>query len=188
VLAGMNNNAGTTADSTNVYVMKVDSLGGAGTCSGITTTDLTVVSPSFTTSAITATIGDVTITNPVITVNPVSLNPEVNTLCFYCYNKPTGSQRVAGNDVEQHTLKIYPNPTSSDPINVLIDAKYDDDVTLSIVDVYGNVLYVQSPRPITTGRNLIQLNIVSRLRNYSNYFIIAKYKNYSDAVKIFIVK
>jgi hypothetical protein len=50
VLAGMNNNGGIIADSNNVYIMKVDSLGGGGTCSGINTTDITIVSPSLTSS------------------------------------------------------------------------------------------------------------------------------------------
>jgi hypothetical protein len=60
--------------------------------------------------------------------------------------------------------------------------------TISVVDVYGNILYTLSPRLIRPGQNLIQLHLTGRLRNYANYFIKVNYMNFNDAIKIFVVK
>lgn len=188
VLAGMNNNAGTTVDSTNIFVMKVDSLGGGGTCSGINTTDLTVVSPSFTSSAITATIGDVTINNPVVTTNSVNFDPVTATLCFYCYIKPTGTQRTVTENGKDHILRAYPNPVVNGEVNISIDAKYEDVAIISVVDIYGNTLRMLSPKEIIAGQNIIKLDRAYRLRSNSNYFIVVKFKNYSDFIKIYVIR
>ncbi|MBP8244075.1 MAG: hypothetical protein KAX45_06030, partial [Chitinophagaceae bacterium] len=83
---GVNNNAGTATDSSNIYLLRVDSLGNAGFCSGINTNDVTIESPSFTGSAIgTGTPANVTINNPVITVGTTAFVPVTGTICFYCY-------------------------------------------------------------------------------------------------------
>ncbi|HEY6062130.1 MAG TPA: hypothetical protein VIV35_00895, partial [Chitinophagaceae bacterium] len=83
---GNNNNAGTTADSTDIYLTRIDSLGNAGLCSGINANnEATVVIPSFTSSIISIGSVNVTINNPVvITIGAQSFIPVTNTLCFSC--------------------------------------------------------------------------------------------------------
>ena len=107
-LAGNNNNAGAATDSNNVYLMKVDSVGNAGTCSGINTNDMTVISPTFTTpTPPISDLGSVTINNPVITVNAVSFSQTTNTFCFYCQTPdpvlPTDNTCVNGISLYQKT-------------------------------------------------------------------------------------
>ena len=85
VLVGNTNNAGTTSDSSNVFLMKVDAEGNAGTCSGNTTNELTVISPAFTTlTPAISDLGNVTIINPVLTANAVNISPVTNTFCYHC--------------------------------------------------------------------------------------------------------
>jgi hypothetical protein len=59
---------------------------------------------------------------------------------------------------------------------------------ISVVDIYGNTLISLAPKEIKKGQNLIQLNQLYRLRNFSNYFVVIQYRNYSDAAKIFFIK
>jgi hypothetical protein len=189
VLIGSNNNAGNATDSSNLFVMRVDSVGNAGTCSGVNTTDVTVVVPSYITPSFAAATADVVITNPVITVNAVNANLETSTLCFYCQTRPTGSQRIVSNESQPpHVLKVYPNPVIGGRVSLSIDANYDDMAKISVYDVYGNILHSLTPREIRKGNNLIQLNLSYRLKNNSNYFIVVQYTNYSDAAKIFFIK
>src|SRR5213075_419381 len=94
VLGGLTNNGGVVADSNNVYIIRVDSLGNGGPCSGESTNDVTVINPSYTTFATSVSaFADVTINNPVITAGVVNFSPLTNTLCYYCKPKPTGSLR-----------------------------------------------------------------------------------------------
>ena len=88
VAIGTNNNAGTIADSTNVFVMRLDSLGDAGSCSGVNTTDVTVTTPFFTSPAGSVAQADVSILNPVLTVAAVNFVAANNTMCFNCVSSP----------------------------------------------------------------------------------------------------
>ena len=187
-ILGNNNNAGTLADSSNVYMMRVDSSGNGGVCSGVSTNDVTVVTPSYVSATITSPQSDVVITNPVITIGAVNAAIVTNTLCFYCQPLPTGIQRAISNQITQHVLRVYPNPVISGTINLSIEASYDDQAMISVVDIYGNTLISLAPKEIKKGQNLIQLNQLYRLRNFSNYFVVIQYRNYSDAAKIFFIK
>jgi hypothetical protein len=125
-ILGNNNNAGTLADSSNVYMMRVDSSGNGGVCSGISTNDVTVVTPSYVSATITSPQSDVVITNPVITIGAVNAAIVTNTLCNYCQlstpvNPGTGSdttcvagvsfyQRVYGGNKDE--FGYYSTPSS----------------------------------------------------------------------------
>ena len=187
ILLGNNNNAGITTDSSNVYVMRVDSLGNAGTCSGINTTDVSVAVPTFTSPGFSAATSDVVITNPVITENGAIANLVTNTLCFYCQPKPTGTQRFAISE-PPHILKVYPNPVVSGLINLSIEANYDDEAVIRVYDLYGNLLLSSSPKEIRKGHNTLQLRPSNGLSANSNYFITVQYKSYSETTKIFFIK
>jgi len=87
ILSGVNNSNGTVTDSNNVFLISVDTVGGS--CSGTNTSDLTVVSPSYTTPASTVTTRNVlSIGNPVVTVNVVDLPLAVNQICSNCELPP----------------------------------------------------------------------------------------------------
>jgi hypothetical protein len=189
---GTNNNPGTIADSNNVYVMRVDSLGDAGNCSGITTTDLTVVTPSFTLPVPNLVdLGNVTINNPVITVGVINPVPVTNTLCFYCLPKPTGTARPASSGTggeRLHGIKVYPNPVINGSLNLQVNALYNDVAVITIVDVNGTVMYTMAPRVITEGQNLINIDLPLRMQRYSNYLINLQFRNYRSAEKIFVIR
>jgi hypothetical protein len=184
---GTNNNPGTIADSNNVYVIRLDSLGNAGNCSGINATDLTVITPSFTLPvANLIDLGNVTINNPVITVGVVNFVPQASTLCFYCQPKPTGTERPTTGGRESHTLRVFPNPVIGGTTNLIIKAGYNDNAVISIVDLFGNILYKTSLIEIKSGENNIRLTMPFNLQSYTNYFIQVRYSEYIDAVKIFV--
>src|SRR5436190_4026912 len=84
ILTGSNNNAGTTNDSSNVYLMKIDSLGDAANCSGIGSTDVTIMTPSIATANLSVVPGDLVLTNLVITVNVVNYAAVSTTVCSNC--------------------------------------------------------------------------------------------------------
>ena len=185
---GTNNNPGTIADSNNVYVMRVDSLGDAGNCSGVNTTDLTVISPSFTTPVPDVVdLGNLTINNPVITVGVVNFIPATTTLCFYCQPKPTGTERPATGGRVPHSLRVYPNPVIGGAVNLAINAGYDDWAVISIVDLSGNILFKSSPMEIKKGQNSIRLKMPYSLQAYTNYFIQVRYTESIHSFKIFAV-
>jgi hypothetical protein len=185
--AGMNNIAGTTADSNDVYLARIDSLGNAGLCSGINTTDVTVVATPFSSSAISMVPGNVTINNPVITAGVQSFIPVTSMICFYCQPKPTGTERPATAGREPHTLKVYPNPVIGGTVILSINAGYDDRAVISIIDLYGNILYKSSPIEIKKGQNTIRLNMPYNLQAFTNYFIQIRYSELTSSVKIFVV-
>ncbi|RYZ44840.1 MAG: hypothetical protein EOP49_26355, partial [Sphingobacteriales bacterium] len=87
-ILGTNNNQGIVADSSNVYLMRLDSLGGSGNCPGATTNELTVINPvntSFVPNI--SDLGSVTISNPVITATSTDFTPVVNTFCSSCVSQ-----------------------------------------------------------------------------------------------------
>ena len=82
---GFSNNVPAQADSNNVYILKVDSVGNGSICSGTVTTELTVVTPSY--ALVNPDIidkGNVTINPPTITAGVVNFVPVINRLCYYC--------------------------------------------------------------------------------------------------------
>ena len=185
---GNNNNAGTTVDSTDVYLIRIDSLGNAGLCSGINTNDVTVVVPVFTTSVISVpSPGNVTINSPVITVGVISFVPVTNTLCFYCQPKPTGTTRPVTGIRTEHILKVYPNPVAGGVVNLSITAEYEDRAVISIVDLNGNLVSILGSKDISPGNNLMRLDLPRRLQSYSNYFIRVKYSAFINSVQIFVI-
>ncbi len=184
---GNNNNAGTTADSTDIYLTRIDSLGNSGLCSGINTNDVTVVVPSFSSSAISVAPVNVTINNPVITAGVQNFVPVTNTICFYCQPKPTGTARPATTGRNPHTLRVYPNPVIGGTVNLSIDAGYDDRAVISIVDLTGNILYKSSSIEVKKGQNNIRLDMPYNLQSFTNYFIQVRYSEAINSIKIFVV-
>jgi len=82
---GYNNTTGTILDSNNVYMIRFDSLGNAGNCSGTNTSELTVSSPSTQTpTPDVVAAGSVTISNPVITVGATSFLTSWAIFCYDC--------------------------------------------------------------------------------------------------------
>src|SRR6266487_3139350 len=116
-LVGNNTNAPSIVDSNNVYLMKIDNVGNAGSCSGINTTDLTVVSPSYTTPVPdVAPIGNITINNPIITVGVVNFTPATSAICYSCGapstnsgGNPTGSDTSCTNGIALFQRHYYGN-------------------------------------------------------------------------------
>ncbi|MEQ1676014.1 MAG: DUF6443 domain-containing protein, partial [Chitinophagaceae bacterium] len=114
VCTGINNNPGTVADSNDVYVMRIDDFGDAGSCSGVNTSDLTVANPSYTTpTSNVVDIGTVSIVNPVITVGVVSFTFSGNTMCSSCLLQPAddfpSSCTGTGSDtLYKHKQRRYP--------------------------------------------------------------------------------
>ena len=189
---GINNNAGTTADSNDVYLIRIDDSGNSGNCSGIATTDVSIASASFNSSSISpGSPGSVTLGSPVITIGATTYVPATNTLCFYCQPKPTGTSRpqnTGERTVEQHTLNVYPNPVIGGTFQIEIDALYDDKAVINIIDLNGTVLYTVVPRDITRGQNLFRIDLPIRLRNFSNYLVGIQFKNYTTTTKIFVIR
>jgi hypothetical protein len=183
---GVNNNAGTTVDSSDVYLVRIDSVGNAGNCSGTSTTDVTIVAPTYTTvlTSVSAS-GDVTINSPVITPGVLNFIPVTTTLCFYCQPKPTGSRYISAMR-SPHTTKVFPNPVIGGVVHLSIDALYDDRAVISIVDLYGNLVAVIGSRDISTGNNLVSINLPRQLQAYSNYYIQVKYSGFTSSVLIFV--
>lgn len=188
---GINNNAGTATDSSNIYLLRVDSLGSAGPCSGINTNDVTIVSPSFTSSAIgTGSPANVTLNNPVITVGTAAFTPVTSTLCFYCQPKPLGSNRpsAGNNNTVEHQLRLFPNPVVNGSFYLEIEAGFEDNAIINIIDMNGTVQYVMAPRGLVRGQNTIRIDLPIRLRNYSNYLVSIQFRNYATAAKIFVLR
>ncbi|HRG83067.1 MAG TPA: hypothetical protein PLO99_11180 [Chitinophagaceae bacterium] len=188
---GINNNVGTTTDSSNIYLLRIDSLGGSGSCSGIITSDVTVEFPAFTSSAIgLGTPGNVSVNNPVINIGTSTFVPVTGTLCFYCQPKPLGTTRPsAGVDADpQHQMRLYPNPVVTGTFYLDIDARFEDFASVNIIDMNGTVQYVLSPRRLLRGQNIIRVELPVRLRNYTNYLVSVQFGNYSTAAKIFVLR
>lgn len=83
-LTGYTTNVPTVADSNNVCLLKIDSVGGAGSCSGINSS-FTVITPSFATpTPDVVPLANVTINSVVITVGVVDLAPTTTTVCDAC--------------------------------------------------------------------------------------------------------
>lgn len=185
-LAGYNTNSAAIADSSNVYLMKIDSLGDAGSCSGTNTTDLTIVNPSYATPVPdVADLGNVTINNPVITVGVVNVMPVNTALCSSCQPKATGS-RFAANAQGQYTLRVYPNPVDGGIINLSVDADHHDRAVITIVDLYGTTLYTSTRKEIREGNNVISLHTLVQLKSYSTYFIRVKFTDFESSIQIFV--
>ena len=87
---GDNNNFGTLVNNTDAYVLRIDSAGGAGTCSGIVTNEITITGPFINLSSSSSLIAsaNVTFVNPVITVNSVAFAAAATTLCSDCLSSP----------------------------------------------------------------------------------------------------
>lgn len=190
---GYNNNIGALPlDSNEVYLIRIDSLGNAGNCSGINTAEVTVSSPSFSLpTPNVVSLGNVTINNPVITAGVVTFVPTTNTLCFYCQGKPTGTarpQNTGERSWEPHTVNVFPNPVINGTFQIEIEALYDDNAIISIIDLNGNVLYTTSPREIIKGQNLFRIDLPVHVRNYSNYLVGVQFKNYTTTSKIFVIR
>ncbi|HSU29335.1 MAG TPA: hypothetical protein VLJ68_13200, partial [Chitinophagaceae bacterium] len=82
---GYNNSTGSTPDNNDVYMLRVDSSGNAGPCSGANTSDLTVSTITTTTPVPNVVaLGNVTINNPAITIGVVNVTPVSTTACYYC--------------------------------------------------------------------------------------------------------
>ena|SRR5688572_8671161 len=186
---GINNNAGTIPDSNNVYLMRVDSLGDAGICSGINTNDVTIVSPSYTTpNSDVAALGDMTINNPVITVGVMNFAPAIRTLCFYCQPKPTGSLRLLEGGTGSHIITLYSNPTRNSLINLIIDAEFNDMAEISVIDWHlGNFVFKSSVKPIYKGKNQMQFNLNGKLSRNRFYVVKIRFKDYEQSLKIFSI-
>jgi hypothetical protein len=123
----------------------------------------------------------------VITAGVVSFVPVTSTLCYYCQPKPTGTERPAIARREPHTLRVYPNPVIGGAVNLSINAGYDDRAVISIVDLYGNILYKSSPMEIKKGQNTIRLNMPYNLQTYTNYFIQVRYSEFVSSVNISVI-
>ncbi len=189
---GYNNTpGGSPLDSNEVYVVRFDSLGNAGNCSGINTTDVTVLAASNSTpTPDVVSLGNVTINNPVITVSTSTFVPVTGTLCFYCQPKPLGSSRpsISGDAVMEHQFRVYPNPVVTGTFFLDIEARFDDVATINIIDMNGTVQYVLSPRRLMKGQNIIRMDLPIRLRNYTNYLVSIQFGNYSTSAKIFVLR
>jgi hypothetical protein len=186
---GINSNSPANVDSNDLYVLRVDSLGDAGDCSGTPTTDLVVITPAYTLPVPSiAALGDVTINPPAITPVVTDFIPATQSLCFYCHPLPTGTVvRPAVEELGRHTLEVYPNPVLGNNLTISIQAAYDDEAVISIVDLFGNTIYMTGQKEIRKGSNVIHLNAVYKLRAYSNYFIRVKYKSFTSSAKIFVI-
>ncbi len=188
--AGINNNPGISADSSDVYFLRFDSLGNQGPCSAASTNDASVQTPAFTSSVITSgTVSNVTINNPVM--NPAIANfvPSTNVLCFYCVPKPTGTEwPLTGRMSGGHEIRMYPNPVFNGTVTLQINALYNDKATINIVDINGTVRYSVGTKDISKGQNLLKIDFPMSLRNYSNYIIEIQFKDYTTAAKVFVFR
>ena len=185
---GYNTNLPSNVDSNNVYVLRVDSLGNAGNCSGSNTADIIVNSASVSSgSSIVSDQGNVNINNPVITVGNQNLNFSYNLLCFYCQPKPTGTARPTTDGIIQHTLRIFPNPVFTGSVTVQINASYDDKVVVEVVDISGNKLATFPSREIVKGLNRFNLTLPQSAQRYSNLFLSFYFKIYTTSSQVFIM-
>jgi hypothetical protein len=167
----------------------MDSLGDAGPCTASFTNEITVVTPTYSTTASTgiADLGPVTILNPVINPGVSSMTPSDDIACFYCKPKPTGMLMPVSANVVQHDIMTYPNPVLQRSFNLVIDAAYSDRAIISLVDLSGNTLHVWGEKEIVQGKNHFLLTIPHSAKSYSNYLIRVKFNFYSTAVKLFLL-
>jgi len=132
----------------------------------------------------------VTLNNPVITVGTAAFTPVTSTLCFYCQPKPLGSNRpsAGNNNTVEHQLRLFPNPVVNGSFYLEIEAGFEDNAIINIIDMNGTVQYVMAPRGLVRGQNTIRIDLPIRLRNYSNYLVSIQFRNYATAAKIFVLR
>jgi hypothetical protein len=134
------------------YTWTLSSMTGWSIASGNGTNTITVTGPAVTTNPVTTGLVNVKTTN-VCSTTPSNSRTLTVTSCHDGIGM--NGTTTSGNSFST----IYPNPTSSDfAIDATTDV--DQDVTVEVYDILGNLL-VQQKHQLTTGANTMKTNIES---------------------------
>lgn len=184
---GYTNTPGTPVDSNDVFLLRIDSLGNSGTCSGSPTTDVAVINSSISTGAISvATLANLALNPTAMTANVSTVIPVSNMQCFYCQRKPLGSGRIETGRMAP-VLKVFPNPVAGGNLNLTIEAGGNDRAMISIVDLNGNVIAVIGSRDVVAGKNTFKIDLPRHLVNYSTYYVQVRFTDYIVTNQVFVI-
>lgn len=186
---GQFNNFPALADSAQVYLARFDSLGNADSCTTLATgISVSSVSSSNSVNPV-SDLGVISWNTTAITITSVNPSFGTATHCYSCVRKPTGTSRVAGAVAFSGTyqMRVFPNPVNGTLIQVAIEGDREDKAIISILDIYGNVVYVSNEKEIRTGSNIFTLNPPVRLQSMSSYFILVRFSQHIQTQTIFVL-
>lgn len=188
--AGVHNPVPANADSAQVFLVKLDSLASGDSCAMAEAFGVSIAAVSAVVSN--NPVGDsgpITWNSPAITVGAASPVFGSATLCYVCLQKPTGTERIRSTSGQgrQHGMRLFPNPVTGGPIKLSIDAAYEDQAIISIVDMYGNTLYVSNQKEVLNGLNTFTLTPPQRLQAMTNYVVTVRFKNHLQSLTFFVL-
>lgn len=188
--SGVHNPVPANADSAQVFLVKLDSLAGGDSCAMTEATGVSIAAVSAVVSN--NPVGDsgpITWNAPAITAGSTSPVFGSATLCYVCLQKPTGTQRVSNvfSPAPQHRMRLFPNPVTGGSIKLAIEAGYEDQAIISIVDMYGNTVFVSKSKEVQTGLNTFTLNPPQRLQAMTSYFVTVRFRNHLQSLTFFVL-